>query len=129
MSDRRDQVVVIADVSPSMEARDGGSREGKTRFQLLRDALNQLPKEIKMSKMNSLSLEIDMVANDTTELYKLRSQINGHIHGEVSFNDLPVKAQEIINRWEIENKLAGHENHLAIQYRAKRKNDIDVKDL
>lgn len=57
-SDRRDQVVVIADVSPSMEARDGGSREGKTRFQLLRDALNQLPKEVKIITFSGTVREV-----------------------------------------------------------------------
>src|SRR5580692_7210696 len=58
MSDRRDQVVVIADVSPSMEGRDGGSREGKTRFQLLKEALNQLPKEVKIVTFSGTVREV-----------------------------------------------------------------------
>jgi hypothetical protein len=43
-----DQIVVLADVSPSMEVRDGGSREGKKRINLLREALSGLPKGIKI---------------------------------------------------------------------------------
>ena len=58
MSDRRDQVVVVADVSPSMETRDGGSREGKTRFQLLKDALNQLPHEVKIITFSGTVREV-----------------------------------------------------------------------
>jgi uncharacterized protein YegL len=58
MSDRRDQVVIVADVSPSMETRDGGSREGKTRFQLLKDALRQLPAEIKIVTFSGTVREV-----------------------------------------------------------------------
>jgi uncharacterized protein with von Willebrand factor type A (vWA) domain len=44
----RDQIVVLADVSPSMDVRDGGNREGKKRIALLREALSGLPKGIKI---------------------------------------------------------------------------------
>jgi hypothetical protein len=44
----KDQIVVLADVSISMSARDGGSREGKTRFALLREALQSLPSGVKI---------------------------------------------------------------------------------
>ena len=57
-SDRRDQVVIVADVSPSMETRDGGSREGKTRFQLLKAALAGLPKAIKIITFSEIVKEV-----------------------------------------------------------------------
>ena len=44
----KDVIVVLADVSISMSMRDGGSREGKTRFALLREALQSLPAGVKI---------------------------------------------------------------------------------
>lgn len=65
MSDRRDQVVIIADVSPSMETRDGGSREGKTRFQLLKEALAQLPNEVKIVTFSGTVREVSNASQVT----------------------------------------------------------------
>jgi hypothetical protein len=50
MSDRieKDRIVVLADVSPSMAEADGGVRERKTRFALLVEALQALPKEVSL---------------------------------------------------------------------------------
>jgi hypothetical protein len=42
----RDQIVILADVSSSMGSTDGGSREKKTRIQLLRDALSTIPEGV-----------------------------------------------------------------------------------
>ncbi len=42
----KDKIVVLADVSPSMTEIDGGSREGKSRFALLVQALSGLPREV-----------------------------------------------------------------------------------
>jgi len=39
---------VLADVSGSMAEIDGGTREGKSRFALLIEALKQLPKEVRI---------------------------------------------------------------------------------
>ena len=48
MSDSKDQIVILADVSPSMAEADGGVREHKTRFELLVEALRGLPKEVRI---------------------------------------------------------------------------------
>ncbi len=45
-SDRVDRIVVLADVSGSMETRDSGTREKKTRLQLLREALSDIPEGV-----------------------------------------------------------------------------------
>lgn len=45
---KKDTTVVLADVSGSMGDADGGSRERKTRFQLLKEALAQLPSSVKV---------------------------------------------------------------------------------
>ena len=42
----RDKIVVLADVSGSMSTRDNGSREKKTRFQLLTEALATIPEGV-----------------------------------------------------------------------------------
>jgi hypothetical protein len=42
----KDQIVILADVSPSMADADGGNRERKTRFQLLLEALQTLPQGV-----------------------------------------------------------------------------------
>jgi hypothetical protein len=48
MSDSKDQIVILADVSPSMAEADGGVRERKTRFALLVEALRGLPREVRI---------------------------------------------------------------------------------
>ena len=45
-SDIKDKIGVLADVSGSMGDADGGSRERKTRFQLLQEALAGLPPDV-----------------------------------------------------------------------------------
>lgn len=54
----RDQIVVLADVSPSMAERDGGSREGKTRFQLLRQALGSIPAGVRIIEFSDEAREV-----------------------------------------------------------------------
>lgn len=44
----KDKILVLADVSPSMSMTDGGSRERKTRFDLLKEALSGLPKSVQI---------------------------------------------------------------------------------
>ena len=43
MGDNKDQIVILADVSPSMAEADGGAREKKTRFDLLIEAQSDQP--------------------------------------------------------------------------------------
>jgi hypothetical protein len=42
----KDRIVILADVSPSMADADGGMRERKTRFDLLKEALKAIPKDV-----------------------------------------------------------------------------------
>src|SRR5271157_2970507 len=44
----KDKIVVLADVSSSMMEKDGGSRERKSRFELLVQALTGLPREVRI---------------------------------------------------------------------------------
>lgn len=57
MTDRVDSIVVLADVSPSMAEADGGTRERKTRFQLLVTALQSLPKEVRIVAFSGTTYE------------------------------------------------------------------------
>lgn len=70
----RDQIIVIADVSPSMEVRDGGSREGKTRFSLLKDALRSLPSGIRIIAFSDAAEETTVerikIEGGSTALHK-----------------------------------------------------------
>jgi hypothetical protein len=63
MSDRRDRIVILADVSPSMETRDGGTREGKTRFQLLQDALRNLPQGVILIIFSGSAIQVNSAAD------------------------------------------------------------------
>jgi hypothetical protein len=57
MSDRKDNIVVLADVSPSMAEADGGTRERKTRFMLLTEALRQITKEVRIIAFSGSTYE------------------------------------------------------------------------
>jgi hypothetical protein len=54
----KDTIVVLADVAGSMEEIDGGSRERKTRFQLLKEALAQLPSSVKIIAFDDRVYEV-----------------------------------------------------------------------
>lgn len=51
-----------------------------------------------MSSMKGLDLMIQEVAKDNYEATK--REINAHIHGEISFEELTETAQEIVKDWE-----------------------------
>jgi predicted metal-dependent peptidase len=61
-SDVKDKIVVLADVSGSMSDADGGSRERKTRFQLLTEALAGLPKDVCIIAFDNNVYELRSVA-------------------------------------------------------------------
>jgi uncharacterized protein YegL len=63
MSEQRDQIVILADVSPSMADADGGTREGKTRFQLLMEALAGLPREVRIITFGGVPRETRNLAD------------------------------------------------------------------
>jgi hypothetical protein len=59
----RDQIVVLADVSSSMSDRDGGSRERKTRFQLLQEALAGLPSSVRIITFSDIVRDVASAAD------------------------------------------------------------------
>ncbi len=62
MSDRKDCIVVLVDVSPSMAEADGGSREGKTRFVLLMEALRVIPEGVRIMPFSGAAYEVRSAA-------------------------------------------------------------------
>ena len=54
----RDQTLVLADVSPSMADRDGGSRAGRTRFELLKQALTDIPPGVRIIQFSGRTREV-----------------------------------------------------------------------
>lgn len=58
----KDQIVVIADVSPSMGSIDGGTREAKTRFNLLVEALGKLPKGVRTIAFSDRAWEVSNIS-------------------------------------------------------------------
>jgi len=63
----KDKIVVLADVSGSMVEKDGGSREGKTRFQLLIDALNGLPSSVTILAFSDAARQVRSIAEARPE--------------------------------------------------------------
>jgi hypothetical protein len=62
MVSEKDKIVVLADISPSMSEVDGGSRERKTRFDLLRQALDGLPNDVRLIVFSDTAREVSSIA-------------------------------------------------------------------
>jgi len=63
MGDNKDQIVILADVSPSMAGADGGAREKKTRFDLLIEALRGLSREVRIITFSGGTRETRNIAD------------------------------------------------------------------
>lgn len=57
----RDQIIVLADVSPSMAEKDNG-REGRTRFDLLKQALTSIPEGVRIITFSGGTRELRSAA-------------------------------------------------------------------
>jgi uncharacterized sporulation protein YeaH/YhbH (DUF444 family) len=83
----RDVIVVIADVSGSMSARDSGSRERKTRFMLLREALDTIPAGVRIIQFSD---DVKEVTKEGLRLESGGTALHAAIRAAAKYN--PVRS-------------------------------------
>ncbi len=64
-SDEKDKICVLADTSGSMNDIDGGTSERKSRFELLKQALEGLPKGVRLIVFNDHAREVPTLREAT----------------------------------------------------------------